>query len=269
MTAGSFMSRNGKKTRLQGSFTDPDGILATFYTTERAGAFRLSDGGGPFGFDITTALQVDYLIRSYGCDGIVETGSFLGDTASYMAARYPHLPLRTCDVSGNYASFARARLAPHTNAAVLTGNSADLLPDMIAGMRRPFVYLDAHWYDVWPLQQELSVLEHAVVAIDDFDIGHPRFSFDAYDGVRCGPELVAEALPDQRDIYVGDPEAVYPYPCLQTGRRSGTAFLLRDLEPAALRASSMFRRIPLHPGVRMPSWTSVPAQSAVLIGQEV
>jgi hypothetical protein len=33
-----------------------DETVSVFYRTERAGAVRLPDGGGPFGFDIGVAL---------------------------------------------------------------------------------------------------------------------------------------------------------------------------------------------------------------------
>jgi hypothetical protein len=65
--------------------------VATFYRTGRAGACRLSDGGGPFGFDIAVALLADELISGYGCDAVAETGCFLGDTTDYLARRYPAL----------------------------------------------------------------------------------------------------------------------------------------------------------------------------------
>lgn len=61
-----------------------DTTLAVFYRTERLGAVRLPDGGGPFGFDITVALIVDDLIAAYAWGAIVETGCFLGDITSYL-----------------------------------------------------------------------------------------------------------------------------------------------------------------------------------------
>ncbi|MEV7930435.1 hypothetical protein [Kitasatospora sp. NPDC088779] len=58
---------------------DINTLLRTFYTVERAGSELLSDGGGPLGFDIQVALQLDYLIRGYQVDGIVETGGSWSD----------------------------------------------------------------------------------------------------------------------------------------------------------------------------------------------
>jgi len=229
-------------------------LLLTFYTTARLGQEQLSDGGGPFGFDITTALQVDFLVDAYGCDGIVETGCFLGDTTEYLANRYPQLPVRTCDVAENHAAFTRHRLKQHQNATVLHGDSADLLPSLLDGLDRPLLYLDAHWREAWPLRDELTSVRRGVVAIDDFFIGHDRFGYDQYDGVVCGPELVAQSLPQAEELFVGNPYAKYAAPCLQTGRRAGTGYLAPGLDASLLARSDLFVRVPLRPEVIMPPW---------------
>lgn len=71
-----------------------DRTAAVFYRTWRAGACRLSDGGGPFGFDIAVALLADGLISGFGCDAIAETGCFLGDTTAYLEANRMRLRRR-------------------------------------------------------------------------------------------------------------------------------------------------------------------------------
>ncbi|WP_128433745.1 hypothetical protein [Streptomyces cyaneus] len=250
------MSRDDRKSSPPTAQSAARELLANFYTVERAGSFRLSDGGGPFGFDITTALQIDFLMTSYGCDGIVETGCFLGDTTTYLARQYPDVPIRTCDVSEEYASFTRRRLAGHTGVRVLTGSSDELMPQLLKGLSRPLVYLDAHWYEHWPIREEMTLIGTGIVAIDDFDIGHPRFSFDEYDGIRLDAGLVAQVLPEHDELFVGDPEADYPFPCLQTGRRSGTAYLVRGLDAGPPRESGMFRRVALKPHIQLPAWST-------------
>ncbi|MDH6629428.1 hypothetical protein M2271_007264 [Streptomyces sp. LBL] len=229
-------------------------LLLTFYTTPRLGQEQLSDGGGPFGFDITTALQIDFLIDAYDCDGIVETGCHLGDTTEYLANRYPHLPVRTCDMAADHAAFTKQRLARHQNVNVLHGDSAALLPSLIHGLNRPLVYLDAHWQERWPLRDELRAIHDGVVAIDDFFIGHERFGYDHYNGELCGPGLVAQALPEADELFVGNPYGNYPVPCLQTGRRSGTGYLARDLDSVLMARSDYFVRVPLRPEIIMPPW---------------
>jgi hypothetical protein len=234
--------------------TSVSAVFDQFYRVPRAGAVRLSDGGGPFGFDITVAIQVEHLVTALDCDGIIETGCFLGDTTEYLARRYPHLPIRTCDIEPQAAEFTRQRLAGMGNVTVLTGDSAALLGQLAHGLRRPLYYLDAHWYEQWPLSAELASISVGVVCIDDFDIGHPRFGYDTYQGRPCDPHLVAAALPDLAAMWVGNPFFDYTVPCLQTGRRAGTGYLLRGL-PGSID-HPMFTPVPLRP-VRLPQWPDV------------
>lgn len=237
-------------------------IYQIFYKIPRAGAVGLSDGGGPFGFDIHVALQVDYLVRSYGCDSIVETGCFLGDTTAYLAMRYPQLPVLTCDVNSSHASFTRIRTSEAENVTVIDGDSGIILRSLLRPFQRPFVYLDAHWGPDWPLSRELSSINSGVVAIDDFWIDHPRFGYDTYGGIVCGPSLVANAYPEMPEMYVGNVDYVYGVPCLQVGRRSGTGYVARGLSTHPLEMSPMFARVDLQPSVRLPRWTDLTPKSA-------
>lgn len=213
-----------------------DTTLSVFYRTERAGAARLSDGGGPFGFDVTVALIVDDLIIAYSCDAVVETGCFLGDTTSYLARRYPDLPVHSCDTDAGYASFTRQRLSGERNTSVTCADSPTLVESVACDYHRPLFFLDAHWGERWPLERELAAVSTGVVAIHDFDVGHPRFAFDTYQGVVCGPELLEGMAVQPPRYFTPDPDAEHQLPCLQTGRRAGVGIVAIGLEPAALEA---------------------------------
>lgn len=203
---------------------DPEAVFKYFYRVNRLGATQLSDGGGPFGFDITTALEVDYLVNRYNCDAIIETGCNVGDTTLYLGRRYPGLPIVTCDIKDEYVQTTRRRVTGRTNVIVEHANSPDLLTHYKDKFRCPLFYLDAHWYEEWPLERELSLIEAGIVMVDDFDIGHPRFGFDEYNGVRCGPEMLQRFHEKIPYYYTNNPEAIYEFPCLQNGRRGGKAF---------------------------------------------
>jgi hypothetical protein len=194
-----------------------------FYRTERAGALRLADGGGPFGFDITVALLVDELIARCALDALVETGCHLGDTTSYLARRYPQLPVRSCDIDPASVAFTRHRLTGRHNAAVTYIDSPQLVAAACERYERPLLYLDAHWGPDWPLARELAAITSGVAVIHDFDIGHPRFGYDTYDGVVCGPQVLAAMAAPPPLYFIPDPDAELPLPCLQTGRRAGVA----------------------------------------------
>ncbi len=212
-----------------------DTTLSIFYRTERVGAVRLSDGGGPFGFDVTVALLVDDLISRYGCDAVAETGCFLGDTTSYLARRYPQLPVYTCDIEPAHASFTRHRLAEHGNVTVEDVDSPALVAAVSARHQRPLFYLDAHWGPHWPLDRELAAIGSGVVVVHDFDVGHPRFSFDSYDGIACGPTVLARMPAPPARYFTPDPQTDHPLPCLQTGRRAGVGILAVGLDIGPLQ----------------------------------
>jgi hypothetical protein len=205
-----------------------DLTVSIFYRTGRAGALRLSDGGGPFGFDIAVALMVDELVRRYGCDAVAETGCFAGDTAFYLARRYPGLPVYSCDTDPACAAFAGRRLRGYANAEVTCEDSREMLTRVAGRHARPLAFLDAHWGPGWPLAAELGILTAGagIAVIHDFDIGHDRFSYDSYDGVPCGPLVLARADRPPAWYYTLDPAASLPVPCLQVGRRAGVGVVL-------------------------------------------
>jgi hypothetical protein len=227
-----------------------DRTVSVFYRTWRAGACRLSDGGGPFGFDIAVALLADDLITGYGCDVIAETGCFLGDTTAYLARRYPRLPLYTCDTDPGFCAFTTRRLANCPNVTVSCEDSAAMLARVSAGHGRVFAFLDAHWEMRWPLVAELDTLTAAVAVVHDFDIGHERFSFDTYHGIACGPGLLERMARPPGRYFVFDPAAALPVPCLQTGRRAGVAVITAGLDARPLDDSPYLAARHLAPGTR-------------------
>jgi hypothetical protein len=227
---------------------ETDLTVSVFYRTGRAGAQRLSDGGGPFGFDIAVALTVDELVRAYGCDAVAETGCFAGDTTFYLARRYPDLPVYSCDINRECAAFTARRLAGCPNTEVTCEPSPEMLARVAAGHARPLAFLDAHWGEGWPLTAELDIMTAAggVAVIHDFDIGHERFSYDSYDGVPCGPLLLSRMSAPPAWYYTLDPSVALPVPCLQTGRRAGVGVVLgRDLGAGQEPPSSFLAARPL------------------------
>lgn len=217
-------------------------VYDTFYRIPRLAAAELSDGGGPFGFDIHTAIAFDYLVERYQCDAIIETGCNHGDTTHYLAQCYPNTTVLTCDVLPKYTDFVRDRLAGFANVAVERCDSAELVAKVQGHFQRPIYYLDAHWYDDWPLERELRGIERGVIQIDDFDIGHPRFGYDEYKGVRCGPEILRPFADKFPVFYVTNPAANFDVPCLQVGRRAGRAFCQVGMEVDYMRYSRYFSR---------------------------
>lgn len=218
-------------------------VFVAFYNTPRAGVELLSDGGGPFGFDIHAALIFDSLIDRFAIDGIIESGTCVGDTTDYLSRLYSDLQVVSFELDHRLASFAETRLKDRKNVHVRHGDSASLLASTASSFDRPLIYLDAHWADEWPLEGELESLKTAVIVIDDYDIGHERFSFDCYDGVACDRQLLDRVLPTSR-VFVPDVSYAHRFPCLQVGRRSGQAFLTIGLSDDRLESHPALRLQP-------------------------
>lgn len=200
-------------------------VYENFYRVPRMGAKELSDGGGPFGFDVTTALEFDFLIERYQCDAVIETGCNAGDTTHYLSATYPNLTILTCDVMDKYVDLVKRRTRYAHNVVVEKRDSPEFVEKYKDDFRCPLFYLDAHWYEDWPLEREIALIGNGVVCIDDFDIGHSRYGFDEYNGIRCGPEIIRRNRERIGDVYyTNNPDHVYPLPCLQVGRRGGKGY---------------------------------------------
>jgi hypothetical protein len=167
------------------------------------------------------------LMRVIRFDEIVETGTFRGDTAAFMALQ-SGLPVFTSESSPRHYGYSRTRFALDRKVRVAFSDSRAFLRAHF-GKRdhagnRTFVYLDAHWGPDLPLFEETRILfalsSGVVVMIDDFQVPDDRgYAFDSY---APGATLNLEYL------RLGEiPEARVFFPALrssaETGARRGCA----------------------------------------------
>ena len=131
------------------------------------------------------------LAATFAFDLIVETGTFFGDTAGYIATN-THADIHTCEASPIFSALARSRLTAIPNIHFHVGDSRAFLSALIkSGLFKRhdptpvFFYLDAHWHDDLPLQDELALiaknLTDFVVMVDDFRVPDDSgYGFDNY-----------------------------------------------------------------------------------------
>jgi predicted O-methyltransferase YrrM len=150
--------------------------------------------GRPYFFNrqrlrVRTFLEINSRIEF---DNFVETGTYLGMTTRFFSetARAHGARVYSCELNEGYFSIATRVLRDLTNVHLHRGDSAEFirwLSDKISDAVN-FVYLDAHWYNYLPLQDELSVVlswKNTVVMIDDFRVPFDDdFGWDKYDEVR-------------------------------------------------------------------------------------
>lgn len=133
------------------------------------------------------------LVGHFGCRSIVETGTYLGGTARWLAGL--GLPVDTVEIDWGMFEGARARLSDLGNVTCHLGNSPDVLEDLLPGSAKPVLcFLDAHWQRYWPLLDEISVIGKlapgAVLVVHDCLVPGKPWGFDYYNGVQLDWSLL-------------------------------------------------------------------------------
>jgi hypothetical protein len=185
---------------------------------------------------LETARQIFFRC---GVRQIIETGTFRGTTTEWFAKF--DLPVYTIESYRHNYEFAKLRLREKKNVHVEFGNSAEVLPILVATLDTSlptFIYLDAHWEDYLPLREEISFItanfKAAVILIDDFQVpGDPGYVYDDYGP---GKALDGDYL---KTCWADGMKAYYPStPAAEesgspTGSRSGWVVLTTNPEMAA------------------------------------
>jgi hypothetical protein len=79
----------------------------------------------------------------HGLNVLVETGTYMGETAWSLRSRFGRI--ETIELEPTLARLARIRFARTPNVNVHEGDSADVLPRILASLREPALFwLDAH-----------------------------------------------------------------------------------------------------------------------------
>ena len=137
---------------------------------------------------------------------VIETGTFLGDTAHFLASR--GVRVISVEVDGRLAALARARFANSANVKIVEGDSGKLLPELIAGLEKPALFfLDGHYSGgvTGKGEQETPVVKEVEAVL----AGAPTGSFVIIDDARCFGLLpdyppLGEFLTTLRNRGVGD-----------------------------------------------------------------
>jgi len=149
--------------------------------------------------DLAAARCVNDFISRTGCKAIVETGTYKGATTAWFTTF--GLPVHTIEKNHEFISVARARLAGIPNATVHEGSSADVLGSIIGELPRPVLFfLDAHWEDYWPLQDELRIIaegghsDACLIVHDCLVPGRSDLKGDISKGVTLNIEMIRDAI---------------------------------------------------------------------------
>ena len=154
----------------------------------------------PFNGAVEMSTFFKYLKSVYHIHVAVETGTYLGQTTMFLGSLFDET--YTIEVSPEYYAKSKAFLISNSNVQVYLGDSPQVLKKILPRLKgEPVVfYLDAHWYNQWPLLDELTEIskthrDNCVVVIDDFKVpGRPDIAFDSYNGKACSYEYIKKKL---------------------------------------------------------------------------
>ncbi len=132
----------------------------------------------------------------------VETGTFMGSTTEFLAQNFPSTPIHSSEVTDDFYKKARERLSTYRNIHLFKGDSTLFLTRLIKETnlgKTPLFFLDAHWFDNWPLEKEVKLisekLKKALIIIHDFKVpGNHNFKYDTYKDKECSLEMIAPFL---------------------------------------------------------------------------
>jgi len=128
------------------------------------------------------------LFGHFGFGTIVETGTFRGTTTALFAEK--GVPVYTVEAHPRYFGFASARFQEKKEAIhLLKGDSRKQLRRILEReslSRNVFFYLDAHWEEDLPLNEEVDIIfektDGGVAMIDDFEVPGTEYGVDDYGG---------------------------------------------------------------------------------------
>ncbi len=166
------------------------------------------------------------ILRSFRVGSFIETGTFRGET-SFLVAAQTDLLICTCELDPRRYSFAKKVFDGFDDRVQLVlDNSPRFLQSVLAdqNIEQPFIYLDAHWFEVLPLREELESIrlsdrEDFIIMIDDFRV--PRddgFGFDKYGEISLEWSYIADVVMKFQKVAVFYPS--YPSSS-ETGARRG------------------------------------------------
>ena len=155
--------------------------------------------GGPFnGQEFRRRIFLE-LLDLLQPRAIIETGTHRGGTTRFL--HYASgLPVYTVEIDPRCYGYSKTRFFLNQNIFCHLGDSRSFLKNILAAdslhLKNIFFYLDAHWGEDLPLQEEIEIIfgncPRAVVMVDDFKV--PDDDGYRYDTYKNGQSLNMELL---------------------------------------------------------------------------
>jgi hypothetical protein len=151
----------------------------------------------PFSGDIYLINPIFSLIKGYGINSVIETGTWKGRTAQLLSVMVENV--YTIEINKGFYNEAEY-LKEYNNIHRYYGSSPDVLTFLLKRVKEPVLFfLDAHWGGELPLLGELeaiakSNLTNPIIIIHDFYNPYVPFGYDIYDGQKVDYEYISELV---------------------------------------------------------------------------
>lgn len=151
---------------------------------------------GAFNCGIYVQEEVERIINKFNINYVIETGTSNGVTTEWFSQRVKNVS--TIEIIESTYKGCLNTYKHLTNINFYMGSSDEILDTVINNMDTDEIilfYLDAHWYDNWPLLKELEIIgklkhNNAIIIIDDFKVPNRNKDYDSYNEHSCSLEYI-------------------------------------------------------------------------------
>jgi cephalosporin hydroxylase len=182
----------------------------------------------PFNGQVRRMRLISGLSLDLEIGTVIETGTYLGSSTPYLA-RIFNCRTYSVEIDPFFARRAKNRFENNhkdLDIELIVGDSAQKIREILLNVSKSdsiFAYLDAHWLDAIPTEEELNALIEWggdwLAVIDDFQIeADSGYKFDSYESVVIGLNLIP--MDTNLEVWVPRDDSK-----LETGVRSGTGII--------------------------------------------
>lgn len=148
--------------------------------------------------DLVMRKLLKFLVGECNISFIIETGSYKGHTTTLFGEMFPHLKVYSCEIDPENYLDAKINTHKFKNIKIYNISSNLFLKEILNKKEigsKPLFFLDAHWLDFWPLEDEMKIIgkmtKEAIIIIDDFKIpNETRYEYDDYKDKECSIDMI-------------------------------------------------------------------------------
>ena len=135
------------------------------------------DLNGAFNCDHQVEKQIDKLFKLFNIKCCLETGTYTGNTCIWFSTKVEDI--YTVEITDKWYNYSKDKFNKNKilNINIFKDHSINFLKNNLSKIKEKYskilCYLDAHWEDDWPLNNEIIEIakvykDSAIIIIDDF-----------------------------------------------------------------------------------------------------